>query len=296
MREDLKLRPTYDGFLFLAESVRNPPALRSHHHRELELNLVARGEVTYVYGQRRMTFGPRSLLWMFPSQEHRLVNRSADAQYFVAVFKPEMIRQACRGNTYHDLRRKRLEGDSILSADLLPDDFIFLRKTMERIMEGSLDPDTLNREAGFGVASDFQYQHADPDALNAGLRHLLVCAWKLQRAATEPARSFALHPAVQKALFLLGDDQWQGVLRDLAKSCGMSESHLSRLFAHQVGVPLTRYRNSLRLSRFWEHYRSAGRPTILEAVFAAGFGSYAQFYKVFVASYGQGPRNALRRD
>jgi methylphosphotriester-DNA--protein-cysteine methyltransferase len=32
----------------------------------------------------------------------------------------------------------------------------------------------------------------------------------------------------------------------------------------------------------------------MEAVYAAGFGSYPQFYKVFAEIYGQGPRACLR--
>src|SRR5687768_14732838 len=65
----LKLDRIYDGFLFLAEAARNPPILKSHHHVELELNLVVRGSITYVVDGKRFTFTGRTLLWMFPSQE-----------------------------------------------------------------------------------------------------------------------------------------------------------------------------------------------------------------------------------
>ncbi len=103
MLADLKLSPVYDGFLFLAESARNPPSLRSHHHAELELNLVVRGTITYVTGSGRFTFGPRSLLWMFPAQEHQLVDRSNDAENYVAVFKPSLIEHACHSKPYQGL-------------------------------------------------------------------------------------------------------------------------------------------------------------------------------------------------
>jgi hypothetical protein len=43
MLEDLKLGARYDGFLYLVESTGNPPKLKSHHHIELELNLVVQG-------------------------------------------------------------------------------------------------------------------------------------------------------------------------------------------------------------------------------------------------------------
>ncbi len=296
MLQDLKLDSVYSGFLFLAESARNPPSLRSHHHVELELNLVARGSITYVTGGGRFTFGPRSLLWMFPAQEHQLVDRTSDAQNYVAVFKPELIAKSCRQPTYAGLKRKKAEDGKVLHTVLDPETFGFLRRMMDYIMEGSLDPDLLNREAGFGVGSDFRYRHSDPDGLNAGLNHLLLSCWRLQLAGTSPHRKISLHPSVSKAIGILSDNEWTGTLAQLARECGMSQAHFSRMFARQVGTPLNRYRNSLRLSRFLEHYRGDSQPTTLEAAFAAGFGSYAQFYKVFTDAYGQGPRRCFGKN
>lgn len=294
MLQDLKIDPVYDGFLFLAESARNPPSLRSHHHVELELNLVARGTIAYVAGGERFTFGPRSLLWMFPAQEHQLVDRTNDAQYYVAVFKPDLIARSCHTPAYQGLKRRNAERGKVLHTVVDPKTFGFLRSLMDHIMEGSLDPDLLNREAGFGVGSDFRYRHNDPDALNAGLHHLLLLGWRLQQSGTKKQPPVSLHPAVSKAIELLSDDKWEGSQRQLARQCGLSSAHFSRIFTGQIGVPLNRYRNSLRLARFWEHYRKPAQPTILEAVYAAGFGSYAQFYKIFTEAYGQGPRSCLK--
>ncbi len=293
MLEDLKLGKVYDGFLFLAESTRNPPKLKSHHHIELELNLVVRGTITYVVSGRRFTFQPRTLLWLFPEQEHQLVDRSDNAQNYVAVFKPSLIARSCRTDAYDGLKRRSSERDCVLNTMLEPDSFDLIRKTMDSLMRGSLDPDLLNRESGFGVGSDFSFEHGDPDGLNAGLHHLLLLCWRSQRTGRVLGDAVALHPAVRRALKLLSEEDWNQDLGELAKTCGASESYLSRTFRRQVGVPLSRYRNSLRLSRFWEQYRQPEQKTMAEAVYAAGFGSYAQFYKVFTQAYGRGPRASL---
>jgi len=293
MLEDLKLGPRYDGFLFLAESAHNPPRLNSHHHIELELNLVVRGSITYVVGGRRYTFPRRTLLWMFPAQEHQLVDRSDDAQNFVAVFKPALVARSCQSEAYSGLRRDNNESEGVLHTELEPWSFDLVRKTMDALMKDSLDSGLLNREAGFGVGSKFTFEHGDPDGLNAGLHHLLLLCWRYQRTGKIADDAISLHPAVSKALSRLSEDEWEQDLGQLARSCGVSEAYLSRVFARQVGVPLTRYRNSLRLARFWENYRQPARPTVTEAMFAAGFGSYAQFYKVFALAYGEGPRACL---
>jgi AraC-like DNA-binding protein len=228
---------------------------------------------------------------MFPAQEHQLVDRSNDAENYVAVFKPGLIEQACHSKPYQGLKRKRAE--AVLHSVLDPETFDFLCRMMDQVMVGSVDPDILNRESGFGVGSSFRYRHGDPDGLNAGLRHLLMLSWRLQQSGASQRRPVSLHPSISKAIEILGDDAWSGSLGQLARQCGLSEAHFSRTFALQIGVPLNRYRNSLRLARFWEQYRKPVQPTILEAVFAAGFGSYAQFFKVFTGAYGQGPRSCL---
>lgn len=295
MLQDLKLDPIYDGFLFLAESVHNPPSLKSHHHVELELNLVVRGTITYITGGGRFTFGPRTLLWMFPAQEHQLVDRSNDARNYVAVFKPGLIARSCHTEPYKGLTRKKAEKGRVLHTILDPESYDLLRRMMDRMMEGSLDSDILNREAGFGVESDFRYRHGDPDGLNAGLRHLLLFSWRLQQQGGLHHPAVSLHPAISKAIEILGNEDWSGTLGGLSRECGLSESHFSRIFAAQVGVPVNRYRNSLRLSRFWSHYRKPEQRTMTEAMYRAGFGSYAQFYKVFADAYGRGPRACLGR-
>lgn len=295
MLEDLKLRRRYQGFVFLAESARNPPVIASHHHVELELNLVRRGEISYVLGQQRFTFGPRTLLWLFPAQEHQLVSRSADAENYVAVFKPALIASACHGPGYAALHRRKAATDGVLSTVLSPDRFMLLRGVLDSLLEGAPDSSVLNREVGFGVSKGFRYEHIDPDGLNAGLRHLLLLGWRCQQAGAGDAAAVSLHPAVARALELLGDAGGELTLARLARRCGASESHLSRMFARQIGVPLTRYRNSLRLGRFWDHYRSgATQRTVAESVYASGFGSYAQFHRVFTQAYGRGPRASLR--
>lgn len=294
MLENLRLTPDYDGFIFLAEAIRNPPVLRGHHHVELELNLVVSGTITYIAYGKRFKFGKRSLLWFFPAQEHQLVDRSPDAGYYVAVFKPSMLEQVCKTDRYKALKQQELSENGIIHCDLDPDVFEALQQQMQLLVKDGLDPDILNREAGFGISEGFRFRHHDPDYLNAGLRHLLLHSWRLQQERTSLSNQVSLHPAVRKVLeYLDGENEVQD-LAFLAKSCHVSATYLSRIFAEEVGVSLSHYRNSLKLSRFWAAYRRSDKVTILEAALEAGFGSYAQFYRVFKRSYDENPRKALK--
>lgn len=293
MLQDLKISKEYEGFIFLAESNRHAPMLQPHHHVELELNLVVRGAITYVTEGQRFTFPAGTLLWLYPEQEHQLVDRTSDAQNYVAVFKPSFIRRSCRTSAYAGLKCTKNEKPGVLHTRLEPEAYELVHKAMDSLMVGSLDSDLLNRQAGFGVDPDFSFQHNDPDALNAGLHYLLLLCWRYQSTGESHSGAVPLHPSVRRAIQLLSEGEWEHSLSRLAKACGASEAHLSRTFHKQIGVPINRYRNSLRLTRFLDEYSKPEQKNIAEAVYAAGFGSYAQFYKVFVEAYGRGPRACL---
>jgi AraC-like DNA-binding protein len=59
-----------------------------------------------------------------------------------------------------------------------------------------------------------------------------------------------------------------------------------------MGLSMTRFRNQQRLDRFMRLY-GQGRTTALAAAHQAGFGSYAQFHRVFRKETGRRP-SALR--
>ena len=64
---------------------------RPHRHAELEVNLVVRGTATYLLGERRYQLTPGTLTWLFPGQEHLLVDQSADHELWWAVFSPHLV-------------------------------------------------------------------------------------------------------------------------------------------------------------------------------------------------------------
>jgi AraC-like DNA-binding protein len=245
-------------------------------------------------GRQRYTCPAGTLLWLFPQQEHQLVDRSSSAQHYVAVFKPPFIRRVCSTPAYTGLKNARRQSEGILHTMLSSQSFHLVRNAMDSIMEGSLDNELLNREAGFGVDSDFCYQHTDPDGLNAGLHYLMTLCWRLQNKHPAGECAVELHPSVRRAIRLLSEGEWAGSLSALAARCKISDAHLSRLFHQQVGVPLNHYRNSLRMARFWEELKSSPNANVTEIAYAAGFGSYSQFYNLFVEDHGQGPREILR--
>ena len=147
---------------------------------------------------------------------------------------------------------------------------------------------------------------------DAGLTRARVDAHKQENAAvlcamlgmllTEMPRSrgksfvsglAAPHPAVTKATRILSDDPTVSAA-DLAANLLVSPSRFARVFKGEMGVSLVRYRNQLRMERFVK-IMDGGSSSMLEAALEAGFGSYAQFHRVFQALRGTTPRAYLGR-
>jgi AraC-like DNA-binding protein len=115
---------------------------------------------------------------------------------------------------------------------------------------------------------------------------------RAQAAHGRSARSSEGHPLVRQTVRLLAKDPSLGG-KDLAAALDISLSRLARVFKVEMGMSLVEYRNRLRLERF-QVLLDAGGENLLAAALAAGFGSYAQFHRVFRALRGTTPRAYLR--
>jgi AraC-like DNA-binding protein len=130
------------------------------------------------------------------------------------------------------------------------------------------------------------------------LHAAILCS--LLGRAIEPCRSFLIEtsstPHARRGVV-------QGVtellVRDPSLSCGalasdlkLSPRRLTQAFKREANTSIVEYRNEVRLTRFFERV-DASAHNLLEAALAAGFGSYAQFHRVFRARFGQSPREYL---
>lgn len=96
---------------------------------------------------------------------------------------------------------------------------------------------------------------------------------------------------VSKVILALSDDASVSS-GTLAEKLSVSTSHLSSVFHEQMGLSLTRYRNRLRIERFFTQCDPTGG-NLLQAAFQAGFGSYPQFHRVFRELLHATPRDYL---
>jgi transcriptional regulator GlxA family with amidase domain len=98
-------------------------------------------------------------------------------------------------------------------------------------------------------------------------------------------------PVVRRVLEALNQNVLVGA-RSLAGEMSISPGHLTRVFRTEMGVSLVEYRNRLRIERFFTLVERGG-DNLLAAALSAGFGSYAQFHRVFRKVVGTTPREYI---
>jgi AraC-like DNA-binding protein len=243
---------------------------RAHRHAELEVNLIVRGTASYLLGDRRYALTPGTLTWLFPGQDHVLVDESSDHELWWAVFRPALVAQIAT------IRHARplLEQDPV-------------GQFSRRLESGRVR----RLSALFHEVQDAET--VDDVLVNTGLAYLLSFAWRAFLDSDDVVEGVDLHPAVETVARMLRADPNAGDLGALARAARLSSSHLSRIFKEQTGVSISRFRNQQRLQRFLRLYGTGRRTTALAAAHEAGFGSYAQFHRVFREQAGRMP-SALR--
>ncbi len=107
------------------------------------------------------------------------------------------------------------------------------------------------------------------------------------------AGAIALDPLVARAVARLREDP-ELTREALAQELGVSVTALGKRFKSELCESIRDYRNRVKLERFVT--LAEGRPSkLLATALDAGFGSYAQFHRVFRAHMGCSPKDYLRQ-
>lgn len=264
MRQHLKLPAALDGNLWHYRQQGRANAM--HHHAELEFNLVTQGRGLYLLANRKYQVRRGDLLWLFPAQEHVLIEQSADFEMWVGVAKPATVRRIATEASATILRQANPVGE--YCRRLPQPAFARLESLLAEIA-------TTRQRLGL---------------FNAGLGYALLAAWdSFEHAADVPVHD--VHPAVEKAARHIRDQNNTLGLEALASHAGLSPARLSRLFKQQTGIALVDFRNRQRVEKFLALYGAGQRTTMLAAALEAGFGSYPQFHRVFKRVTGVSPRS-----
>lgn len=270
MRERLTLNSKNAGQCWRFRA-RARPAGFSHSHDELELNLATAGRAGYLVKDHRFELRRGSLLWLFPEQEHLLIDQSPQFEMWILVVRPAFLRRICRDREHRILQAGDPAGD-------------FCSQLSEA---ATLQLAELLASVALALP--------DSDRLRAGLAFVLLEAWRLHQAAEASLPMQRVHPCVEQAARLLHTQDGRMPLPQLARTVGLSPSRLSRLFGKQMGLTLVEYRQRRLIERFLDRFARYPDHKLASLALEAGFGSYPQFHRVFTKLIGRTPAAFVRR-
>jgi AraC-like DNA-binding protein len=251
MQQELGLPATASGWVWL----HRPPSRmrRSHHHHEVELNLLSAGRACCLVDGRRCELAAGDLLWLHPHHEHLLLEETPEVRLWVAVWRP-----AC------------LPPKLVLPTDAQP----------RRLTAA----ETLDLARLFALVQSA----LDSDAAHDGLSFLLRRAVSFGGAAAPAAEQ--VHPVVRAALLHLAQDPGCDA-GQLAALVGLGADQLGRLFRRELGTGIVACRDRLRLQRILSTARPG--QALLPAAQDAGFASYSAFQRACRRIYGCPPSRLL---
>lgn len=263
MEERLGLPPACEGALWHYRY--GGERWYAHTHRELEVNLVLRGRAAYLVGDRRVALAANDLLFLFPAQEHHLLDLSPGFQLWNMVVAPERVARVAQGEA------------AVLAARDPPGLFHWrlpppAARALAALWEGA---------AALRL----------PARINEALGLVLAAAWDATRDARRHGPGQALHPAVERAVRALQADPGARAPA-VARAAGLSPGRLSRLFHQEMGITLVAYANQVRLERL-AGLLALPQANLLEAALQAGFGSYSHCHRVVCRLTGRPPRALL---
>jgi AraC-like DNA-binding protein len=229
-----------------------------HHADEVEFNLILAGHASYLINGHRYLAQAGDLLWMPAGVSHVLISPDGAYDSWVVIqrggISPSVgIHGQGKGGASRRLPRRTAAALAGLCAIIA--------------------------------------EHADdPASFNGGLRLLTAATWRAFAAAAANTAA-TVDPSVERAVRLLAENPTAS-LELAARTAGLSQRRMARLFRSQLGLAPAEVRSRIRLDRAIELHRS-GRP-LLAAAKEAGFGSYVQFYRIHVRVFGSSPRTGAR--
>jgi AraC-like DNA-binding protein len=240
-----------------------------HRHDVLEVNLIQNGTSTYYIDGRRYELEPGHVVFLFPDQEHALLDTSIDYRAWVIHVRSAFVREICTTRPTRALAAGRAPEQF---ASALP---AARARHLTRLFQALAE--TMDDDAQF----------------NSGLAFALLTSWIEHLRARAIVPEASREPLVERVIRLLREENDRS-LDELSRASGTSRSVLTRLFKRQTGLSILEYKNRLRVERFLALYADGERMTLLDAALAAGFGSYAQFHRVFRGVMGHTPSRLTR--
>lgn len=256
------------------ETTYNP---RLHHHEHCEIVYCTEGICTCIVEATKYHLYPGDLLVIYPNEPHRVGLLENFCKYSVLQFLPTLLNSNVP--TVNEYAYTLL----ILQKNYNYNNYIPASK-LSHINIGSII-EKLRCE--FSECS-FGYELAMRAYITELMLHL-IRLWKKEHFKISKCLLNEKHNAILQKAIIYIEDNYQDIGEEkLAKSIGVSTSHLSRLFKSELNTSFSSFVNSVKLKEA-EKMLLTTTLNITEISLTSGFDTTAYFIKLFKNKHGVTP-------
>ncbi len=271
-----------------------------HLHCQPEVLIMRRGSLRLVLGGESFTLRAGQFAWIAPSVQHVTEALTEDVDFWVLQLEPWLVRRAVeqmqRGRAIDGCARDPWLGALL---GIIPDPPVVEPTSRHRdaIEQAAVLAYQTYLDAWRGLSAPNRNYEWIPPWTTAGeqqARERLTRVWLMAVAATREEYGRTPPRRIARRAF-------DAILKDplmsrsaLCRELGVSEGHLSRRFPELFGSSLVGQRARARLMTFVTLARSSHHGNMMSLCLEAGFGSYAQLHRVFMAHSTTSPREYLR--
>ena len=253
----------------------------AHAHDDIELNLVLRGRLVYLFGGARLTVRAGELAVFWGTTPHRLIETDADEPGEMCWLHVPLATAIGWGLPGQELARLLRGAPAVVAADAV-------RRDLDSAFDAWASDLT-------GVAGDHRDDEAEAIAM-------LEVQAVIRRALREPGADASGTPAVDHermrpvaVMARVAATRFREPITaiDVATASGLNPRYAMTLFRSVVGTTIGAYLTQVRVAEAQRLLISSGRSTS-DIAHAAGFGSQSAFYESFTRACGR-PPGAYRR-
>lgn len=273
-------RPDFAPYGFSCVRWTPSPMRRPDHHNEIELNMLTKGWVTYLFGGRKVKMAADQLCVFWAAIPHQIVEFAEGTRYFVATIPLAWFLQ-CR----------------------LPERFMqpLLRgEVMTESLEGRLrqDQDLFGQWEIDLQKPDEDSRHVVMLEMEARLRRMIArlpAATAAGDSAKSRVRAAALHGGelnkVERMACLIAQRYTEQLtVAAIGKEVGLHPNYAMGLFKKAFGTTLIDYITHHRISHA-QRLLATTDEKIVDLAFSSGFNSISRFNEAFRRACGCTPRD-----
>lgn len=251
-----------------------------HRHNDVELNLVAAGELHYLFGGQVQAISAGHLAIFWAVTPHRIIHTAPKT--LLGVIQIPLV-EFLRWKLPQALQETLLQGHMVLGRDDDPgfDQRLFERwaKDLQQTPVPAVNPNPLERHRVVLLEVEARL-----------LRHARQTAPQPLKARPPLRTLGAPMDKAQQLARLLAERHSEAVpLEQIAAEVGLNPSYAMTLFRRTLGLTMYEYLNQHRIAHAQRLLITSDLP-ILDVALEAGFGSLSRFYQAFKASSGYTPK------